>query len=117
VIRHGIKKVYFAGDTAYGSVFKDVAREVGSVDYALVPSGAYEPRRRMQSVHVNPDEAVNIAQDLHAETVVAMHWGTIRLSDESFEQQPKDFRKAAEARGFSKEQAWVLKIGESRPIP
>ncbi len=114
IIGDDLQKIYFSGDTAYGPIFKDMGREFGPVDYALVPVGAYEPRHRMRSVHANPEEAVAIAQDLRAKTVIAMHWGTIRLSNESFQQQAQAFRKAADARGLSAEQAWILKIGESR---
>lgn len=112
---HG-KRLYFAGDTAYGPVFSEIGRKVGPVDPALVPIGVYEPRLRMKSRHVNPEEAVKIARDLRAKTIVGMHWGTIRLSDEVFEEPPRRFREAAADAGFTEDTAWVLKIGESRKL-
>jgi len=116
VLDHEGKKIYFSGDTAYGPVFKQIGKKVGPVDYALVPIGAYQPRRRMKHVHVSPEEAVNIGQDLKARITVGMHWGTIRLSDEAFEEQPKQFRQMASKKGLSEERVWVLKIGESRRL-
>ena len=116
VIRNGAKQVYFAGDTAYGPVFSEIGRKIGPVDYALVPIGVYEPRRRMKSRHVDPEEALRIGQELGAKTIVGMHWGTIRLSDEAFEEPPRRFRQAADERGITDERAWILKIGESRRL-
>ena len=116
VFRVGAKRVYFAGDTAYGPIFPEIGRKIGPVDYALVPIGVYEPRLRMKSSHVNPEEAVRIGRDLDAKTIVGMHWGTIRLSDEAFEEPPRRFRQVAGENGFTEETAWVLKIGESRRL-
>src|SRR5688572_20851315 len=37
-------RLYFAGDTAYASFFRDVRLRLGPIDLALLPIGAYEPR-------------------------------------------------------------------------
>jgi len=108
------KQVFFCSDSAYGPVYAEIARMIGPVDYALLPIGVYEPRRRMKSHHMNPADTLMVAQDLHANTVVAMHWGTIRLSDEPFEEPPRRFREIADENGYTEGTAWILKIGESR---
>ncbi len=36
----------------------------------------------MRNVHLNPEEAVEMAHNFGAKLAIAMHWGTIRLSDE-----------------------------------
>ncbi len=38
------KKIYFAGDTGYGEIFKLIGEKFQSIDLALIPIGAYEPR-------------------------------------------------------------------------
>ncbi len=116
VFKNSAKQIYFAGDTGYGPVFSEISRKIGPVDYALVPIGVYEPRKRMRSNHVNPSEALRIGKDINAKTIVAMHWGTIRLSEEAFEEPPHRFRNAADENGYTAETAWVLKIGESRML-
>ena len=108
------KQVFFCGDSAYGPVYTEIGQKIGPVDYALLPIGTFEPRQRMKSNHMNPVESLKVAQDLHAKTIVAMHWGTIRLSDEPFEEPPRRFRQVADDNGYSGETAWLLKIGESR---
>ncbi len=114
VIEGAGKKLFFAGDTGYGEVFKKIGEKLGPIDYALIPIGAYEPRKIMQVVHVNPEEAVSIGRDIKATTLVAMHWGTIKMTDEPFDEPPKRFDAAAKQAGVAKENTWVLKIGESR---
>ncbi len=89
------KRVYFAGDTAYGPVFPELGRELAPFDLALLPIGAYEPRLLMQGSHATPEEALQIARDLRALRLVGMHWGTIRLTDEPPFEPPVRFRAAA----------------------
>ncbi len=116
VFKNKSKQIFFSSDTAYGPVYSEIGRKTGPVDYALVPIGVYKPRRRMKSQHVNPAEALRIGQDLNANIIVGMHWGTIRLSDEAFEEPPLRFRQVAEENGYTEETAWILKIGESRAL-
>ena len=104
-------RLFFAGDTGYGPVFEDLGREHGPFDVALLPIGAYEPASIMRSVHLNPEEAVTAGRDLRASTLVAMHWGTIVLTDEPPFEPPARSRAAA---GYPDERAWVMKIGETR---
>ena len=85
-------------------------------DLSLVPIGAYEPRLLMQAVHVNPEEAVRLARELHARRVVGMHWGTIQLTDEPPFEPPERFRRAAHDAGYADDDVWVMRIGETRAI-
>jgi N-acyl-phosphatidylethanolamine-hydrolysing phospholipase D len=107
-------KVFFAGDTGYGPVFAATGARHGPFDLALVPIGAYEPASIMRPVHCDPEEAVSLGRDLRAATLVAMHWGTIVLTDEPPFEPPGRFRAAANRAGFSDGQAWVMRIGETR---
>ena len=110
------KRIHFAGDTGYGPIFPELGRNMRPFDLSLVPIGAYEPRLLMEAVHVNPEEAVRLARDLYARRVVAMHWGTILLTDEPPFEPPERFRRAARAAGYGDDDAWVMRIGETRAI-
>jgi N-acyl-phosphatidylethanolamine-hydrolysing phospholipase D len=111
------KRVYFAGDTAYhGTLFKRLRQAIGPVDLALVPIGVYEPRKLMAHVHVNPEEAVQLARDLGAQAVVGMHWGTLVLSTEPAQEPPHRFRAAGREQGYADEALWVMAIGETRAL-
>ncbi len=106
-------KVWFAGDTAAGPVFEEMGRRHGPFDAALVPIGAYEPRSIMAAHHANPEEAVAIGRAMRAERLIAMHWGTVVLTDEDPFEPPGRFLAAAAAAGFAPEQANVPAIGET----
>ncbi len=115
-IQAGGLKIWFAGDTGYGPVFREIGRDHGPFDYALVPIGAYAPRELMKAHHADPDEAVAIGRDIGAKRLVAMHWGTMILTDEPPFEPPDRFRAAATAAGYPPDDAWVMKVGETRPL-
>jgi len=79
-----------------------------------VPIGAYRPAAIMHLVHTTPEEALRIGLDVRARRIVAMHFGTFDLADEPLDEPPQRFRREAERRGLGLDQAWVLKIGETR---
>lgn len=83
------KTFYFAGDTGYADHFKEIHQLFGKVDIAFLPIGAYEPRWFMKSSHMNPQEALKAYQDLGADILVPMHYGTFDLTDEPLSLPPK----------------------------
>jgi L-ascorbate metabolism protein UlaG (beta-lactamase superfamily) len=78
------KRVYFAGDTGYGTgdIFRAIGARFGPVDLAILPIGAYDPRWFMAAQHCDPEEAVRIFEHVGAKAAVGMHWGTFKLTDE-----------------------------------
>jgi L-ascorbate metabolism protein UlaG (beta-lactamase superfamily) len=38
------RRIFHAGDSGYGPHFREIAESLGSLDRALLPIGAYEPR-------------------------------------------------------------------------
>jgi L-ascorbate metabolism protein UlaG (beta-lactamase superfamily) len=110
------RRIHFAGDTAYGPVFAELAAGLDRFDLALLPIGAYEPRVMMRGSHTTPEEAVQIARELRAERIVGMHWGSIVLTDEPPFEPPGRFRAAAATAGWQDDATWVLRIGETRAI-
>jgi N-acyl-phosphatidylethanolamine-hydrolysing phospholipase D len=121
VIAAGERRVYFAGDTGYHPAFGEIARRLGPFDVALLPIGAYEPRWFMRPVHMSPEEAVRAFGDLQrgagARTLVAIHWGAFKLTDEPMDEPPRRARAAWEAAARSPEALWLLRPGETRLVP
>ena len=68
----------------------------------------------MRAHHINPEEAVQVHQDLQAKFSVGVHWGTFALSDEALDQPPMDLAAARAAAGLADQDFTVLKIGETR---
>jgi L-ascorbate metabolism protein UlaG (beta-lactamase superfamily) len=110
-------RVYFAGDTSYGSHFAATARELGPLRLAILPIGAYEPRWFMAPVHLNPAEAVQAHVDLGAHRSLAMHYGTFRLSEEGQDKPVEDLRRAFETTNVNEDDFWILAPGQGRDVP
>jgi N-acyl-phosphatidylethanolamine-hydrolysing phospholipase D len=102
--------LFFAGDTAYGPVFRQITKAYGPHEVALVPIGAYEPREEVAHVHASPEEALQIARELGARIAIGMHWGTFPLSDEPLLEPAQRFARAGRK---SPIKAAPLRIGDS----
>tara|TARA_Y100000385_G_scaffold281933_1_gene335556 strand:+ start:774 stop:1829 length:1056 start_codon:yes stop_codon:yes gene_type:complete len=82
VLKYKDHSIYFAGDTGYSDIFKTIGQRIGPVDISFLPIGAYLPRWFMSPIHVSPDEAVKIHQDVRSQQSFAMHFGTFGLADD-----------------------------------
>ncbi len=110
--RHG--KLLFPGDTAYSPDFKDIHERIGPMTLALLPIGAYQPRWFMHSMHIGPQEAVQIHRDLRAKLSVAMHWGTFAQTDEPFDEPPQLLRETMQSENIPESDFWIMGHGETR---
>jgi len=114
VVQGAQRRVYFAGDTGYHDrIFRDIGARLGPPDLALLPIGSYEPRSFMQSMHVDPADAVQIHRDLCSRLSVGMHWGSFRLSAEPPQHPPWRLFQALQAAGEAPENFRVLEHGQA----
>jgi len=92
---------YFAGDTAYFDGFKEFGNQF-NIHTAFLPIGGYEPTLILKNVHMNPWEAVKAFEDLKAEYVVPMHYGTFHTIPKfvKVEAPLQHFREAVEKEGI-----------------
>ncbi len=115
-LRGPVSNLFFGGDSAYGKVFQKIGERHGPFDMALIGIGGYEPRVIMHASHATPEEAVQIGRDIGARCLVGMHWGTVTLTEEPPFEPPVRFLAAGHAHGYTSENLWVMKIGETRPL-
>lgn len=94
IIDSKLEKIYFAGDTGYGSHFTEIQKRLGTPTLSLLPIGAYEPRWFMKDMHMNPEEAVLAHIDLDSKLSLGMHFGTFQLTDEAIDTPLKDLSMA-----------------------
>jgi N-acyl-phosphatidylethanolamine-hydrolysing phospholipase D len=107
--------IYFSGDTAYHpQIFKKIKSNLGNCDLAIVGIGAYAPQNLLTQYHTNPEQAIQIAQDVNAKNMIGMHWGTLNLSDEPLDEPIKRFEQAAQAQNIKSSAVWLMKLGETR---
>ena len=114
LIEYKDKKIFFACDTGYGNIYKELGEKYGPIDLTMINIGAYNFRPMFDKsiYHTTPEEALNIAQDLKSKKVIGMHWGTFVLSLEPIMEPPIRFKENAEKYGFKKEDAINFKIGQ-----
>ena len=114
LIEYKDKKILFACDTGYGNIYKELGEKYGPIDLTMINIRAYDFRPMFDKsiYHANPEEALNVAQDLKSKKVLGTHWGTFVLSLEPIMEPPVRFKDNAEKYGFKKKEAIVFKIGE-----
>jgi N-acyl-phosphatidylethanolamine-hydrolysing phospholipase D len=122
-IEAGGRRVYFAGDTGLHPEFGAIAERYGPFDLVMLPVGAYEPRWFMGRVHMNPEDAMEAYRalrgpyvDVPSPTMVPIHWGTFRLTDEPADEPPARIRKGWAESGLPDDGLWVLSHGETRKL-
>lgn len=71
-------KIFFSGDSGYSPHFKEIGYRFAPIDLALLDSGQYNDRWRY--IHLNPNEALQAAQDLKALNFLPAHIGKFSLS-------------------------------------
>ncbi|MGZ6076182.1 MAG: MBL fold metallo-hydrolase [Myxococcaceae bacterium] len=113
VVDGGGARVYHAGDTAYFGGFQEIGRRFPRIDAALLPIGAYDPEWFMRPQHMNPEDATQAFVDLGARALVAMHWGTFKLTDEPLDEPPARLRAEWKRRGLPESALRIPAIGES----
>ena len=117
LLNYNGKKILFACDTGVGNIYKDLGNKYGPIDLTFINIGAYNfypimPYRDKSVYHTNPEEALEVAQNLKSKKVIGMHWGTFVLSLEPIMEPPIRFKAGARECGFKEEDVIIYKIGE-----
>lgn len=110
----GSRRLYFAGDSAYFGGFRRIGQDFGPIDLAALPIGAYLPPAIMRPVHLTPEEALQAFEDVGAQRMVAIHWGTFDLAEEPLDEPPRRLASEVARRGIDPSRVWVLRHGETR---
>ena len=118
LIKYKDKKIFFACDTGYGNIYKELGNKYGPIDLTFINIGAYDFRPMFEKsiYHANPEEALNIGQDLKSKKVLGMHWGTLILSLEDPFEPPVRFKNATNKYGYHTDDAILFKIGEIQKL-
>lgn len=94
LIEGGGRALYHCGDSAMFDGFAEIGGR-SQIDVALMPIGAYT-NPSCRPVHINPEEAIDAFEMLHAGIMVPMHFDTFPLSGEPLHEPSERF--VAEAR-------------------
>jgi len=102
-------RVYFAGDTGYSAVFKDMKKRYGRFDICLMPTTAWFQRHW----HFTPEDAVQAAADLGCRTLIPWGWGTWVMSFEHILEPPCRLQYAFDKMRPENIEIRILKMGET----
>ena len=106
-------KLWHAGDSGYCPAFREIGEKYGPIDFGMIPIGAYQPRKIMKSMHMNPEEAVRAFLESRCRRAVAMHWGTFVLTDEPMQEPPLRLARELAAREMDAGNFVAGKVGEN----
>ena len=108
------KKIYFAGDTGYDeNMFREIGSRFDSIDVSMIPIGAFKPRWFMSPIHVGPEEAIMIHNDVRSKKSIAMHFGTFPLADDGQKEPENLLQKLTGASKEASNPFLLLKEGMS----
>lgn len=106
------EEIYFAGDSGYGKHFKRIGEKFRNIVCAMIPIGAFRPKWFMAPVHIAPDEAVKVHQDVHSRLSIGMHFGTFPLADDGENEPIEELRKALAQASVEPSGFRTLDLGE-----
>ncbi|MCP4602533.1 MAG: MBL fold metallo-hydrolase [Proteobacteria bacterium] len=75
-------RIYFAGDTGFGSHFAEIKERFESFLLAIIPIGSFRPEWFMSPIHISPVDAVRVHQIMGPKASMAIHFGTFPLADD-----------------------------------
>lgn len=109
---------WFGGDTGYNDQqFREIGQRIPNIDFGIIPIGAYDPQWFMSRIHVNPEEALRIHQDIGAKTSMGIHWGTFVLTAEEIDEPPQRLAAALAEAGLPQDEFTVFAVGKTRSYP
>ncbi|MFS0667103.1 MBL fold metallo-hydrolase [Peribacillus frigoritolerans] len=107
IIKGKQEKVYFSGDSGYGSHFKEIGEKYGPFDLTLMECGQYD--ERWSTIHMIPEETVQAHIDVQGKRMIPIHWAGFTLSFHDWTDPIERVTKAANDLGV---QVCTPQIGE-----
>jgi len=113
VLEYRGTRLLFAGDTASTDAFKEVRKNFGPIDLAVMPIGAYSPDT-FQGSHCTPEQAWEMFEDSGAKWIAPVHWNTFVLSMEPIDEP---LQRLARAAGTKADRIVICEQGETFQLP
>lgn len=101
-------KVFFSGDSGYGTHFKEIGERYGPFDLTLMECGQYD--ERWSTIHMMPEETVQATIDVKGKLMIPIHWAGFTLSLHDWTDPIERVTKAAKDKSVH---VSTPKIGES----
>jgi len=106
------RRFFFAGDTGYFAELAEIGQRYGPFDLTAIPIGGYSSWESGHPNHVNPEEAVQVFEDVRGRLLAPVHWGTFTMNREPVKEPPGRLLAEALRRGLE-ERIAPLSPGQS----
>ncbi|MCW9705478.1 MBL fold metallo-hydrolase [Fodinibius salsisoli] len=116
VLHTPLGNIYFAGDSGYGDFFEKIGEKFGPMHASFIPIGAYKPRWFMAPIHISPEEALQVHQDVNSEQSFAMHFGTFPMADDGMKDPKIDLTAARKELRIPKADFIIPKEGQTEIV-
>ena len=111
VVQSPTRRLLFLGDTGYHPSLAEIGK-LGPFDLVMMPVGGYSSFHRGHPNHVNPEEAVQLFEEVGGRLMVPMHWGTFDMNREPLDEPPARTLEEALKRGIEERMA-ILSPGQT----
>jgi len=98
VITSKKSNVFFSGDGAYSSHFKEIGRKYGPFDLSLMECG--QANKAFRNIHMVPEKVVQAQIDLQGQLLLPIHWGTFSQSNIDWTNQVERLLRESETKGI-----------------
>ncbi|WP_429372253.1 MBL fold metallo-hydrolase [Paenibacillus sp. DS2015] len=90
-------RVFFSGDSGYGTHFKEIGSKYGPFDLTLMECGQYS--EDWAGIHMMPEETLQAHLDVQGKLMIPIHWGAFTLAAHSWTDPVERAVKAAKQLG------------------
>jgi L-ascorbate metabolism protein UlaG (beta-lactamase superfamily) len=99
VIQTGAYRLFYSGDGGYGNHFKQIGKQYGPFNLALMECGQYSVN--WPSHHMHPTQSAQAAHDLQAQMIEPVHWAKFAESTHPWNEPVSLLIPAAESLGIT----------------
>jgi L-ascorbate metabolism protein UlaG (beta-lactamase superfamily) len=78
------QRIWFSGDTGAFPQASEIGERLGPFDLAMIEVGAFD--RAWESVHLGPDGAMEMVDQVRGNVLFPIHWGTFNLAAHRWDQ-------------------------------
>lgn len=98
ILQSGGKKIYISGDTGYDAdLYQSIGQKYGPFDLAFIEIDAWNDG--WPGIHLFPQQAVQLAQDIGAKQFIPIHWGVFNLGRHPWDESVRKVSALARERG------------------
>ncbi len=93
-------RAFYSGDTGYSKLFQEVGERLGPFDLNIIKIGAYGPTQGWIDIHMDPEDAIRVHQDVGGARLLPVHWATFNLAMHDWDEPVKRALAAARPHGI-----------------